>query len=101
MIGHGFFISGKDTVFSEKLELKQVGQDLFYIPTVADQNGGKPVPFKFSGIDKGEYLFVNAEHDFPQRIIYKNPQPDFLSARIEGQKDGKFRKEDFNFLKIK
>jgi len=99
--GHGYVIAGKDTVFSEKLALQQKGTDLFYIPTVSGQNNNQPVLFKFIEFNKGEYIFVNKEHDFPQRIIYKNPQPDFLCARIEGTQNGKFHKEDFNFLKVK
>lgn len=99
--GRGLFIAGTDTTFSEELKLLQRGNDLFYVATVANQNNGQPVYFKYSGINKGEYLFVNKEHDFPQRIIYKNPQPDFLCVRIEGEVKGKHRQEDFNFLKIK
>ncbi|MCE3259412.1 MAG: hypothetical protein K0S12_1053 [Bacteroidetes bacterium] len=100
LTGNGYFIKGKDTLFSEKLELQQKGSDLFYVATVPDQNNGQPVPFRFMEFNKGEYNFVNTEHDFPQRIIYKNPQPDFLCVRIEGTQQGKLRKEDFNFLKV-
>lgn len=98
--GHGFLISGSDTIFSEKLALVQRKEDLFYIPLVNGENNNTPVEFKFFEFNKGEYIFVNAAHDFPQRIIYKNPQPDFLCARIEGTQNGKFRKEDFQFLKV-
>ncbi|MCE3227895.1 MAG: hypothetical protein K0S32_2446 [Bacteroidetes bacterium] len=99
--GNGYFIKGKDTLFAEKLEIQQKGSDLFYVATIAEQNNGQPVPFRFMEFNKGEYNFVNKDHDFPQRIIYKNPQPDFLCVRIEGTEKGKLRKEDFNFLKVK
>jgi len=98
--GRGFFISGNDTLFSEKLQLQQRGTSLFYIATVKGQNNEQPVEFKFTEFNKGEFNFVNKDHDFPQRIIYKNPQPDFLCTRIEGTQNGKFRKSDSNFLKI-
>jgi hypothetical protein len=101
MTGRGFTMVNKDTVFSEKLLLVQRGNDIFYIPSVKDQNEGKAVEFKFMEFNKGEFNFVNNKHDFPQRIIYKNPQPDFLCARIEGTDNGKFKKIDFNFLKVK
>ena len=101
MAGNSFALLGKDTVFSEKIALQQIGDELYYTPTVSDQNEGNPVPFKFIGCVAGEYIFENKERDFPQRIIYKNPQPDFLCARIEGTKNGKFTKEDFNFVKVK
>lgn len=99
--GKGFTLVKNDTVFFEKLEIVQRGQELYYIPAVRGQNEEKPVEFRFMEFNKGEYNFVNKDHDFPQRIIYKNPQPDFLCARIEGTKNGKFMKIDFNFLKVK
>jgi hypothetical protein len=99
--GKSFSIYGKDTLFSETISLKQSKNCLFYIPTVKDQNNQKPVKFKFVGCKQGEFIFENREHDFPQRIIYKNPQIDFLCARIEGVQNGKFIKEDFNFVKVK
>lgn len=98
--GQGFLISANDTLFSEKLELRQTGINLFYIATVKGQNNEQPVSFTFTEFNKGEFNFVNKDHDFPQRIIYKNPQPDFLCVRIEGTQNGKFRKSDSNFLKI-
>ncbi len=100
MNGAGYFIKGNDTLFSEKFELRQKGTDLFYVATVKGQNNEQPVPFKFTEFNKGEFNFVNIAHDFPNRIIYKNPQPDFLCVRIEGTKNGKPSKSDFNFLKV-
>ncbi len=101
LIGKSFAIKLQDTVFSETIAIKKIGNDLFYIPTVSNQNNGQPVQFKFIEFKNGEFIFENKEHDFPNRIIYKNPQPDFLSARIEGKRNGKFLKADFNFVKVK
>jgi hypothetical protein len=99
--GHGCMLRDNDTVFIEQLQLQQRGNELLYIATVPDQNEGKPVEFRFTELNKGEFIFENVMHDFPQRIIYKHPQPDFLCIRIEGTVKGKHRKEDFNFVKIK
>lgn len=101
LTGKSYVLVKADTVFSEKMQLRQREADLLFIVTVSDQNKAEPVTFKFMNFDKGEFSFVNKDHDFPQRIIYKNPQPDFLCARIEGTKNGKFQKIDFNFLKVK
>ncbi len=98
--GKSFLIKDVDTLFLEKLELSQKGNELLYIATVKGQNNDRPVAFKFTGITKGEFNFVNNAHDFPSHIIYKNPQPDFLCVRIEGKKNGKNLKEDFNFLRM-
>lgn len=96
--GNSFVIENKDTVFSEKISLQLIGADLFYIPAVADQNNGQPVSFKLISDGNEEFIFENKEHDFPQQIVYKNPRPDSLYARIEGMVQGVFRKEEF-FMK--
>ncbi|MBK9283120.1 MAG: hypothetical protein IPM51_02235 [Sphingobacteriaceae bacterium] len=99
--GMSVTLRGQDTLFKESITLQEIGDEIFYIPIVADQNEGKPVPFKFTKIKDGEYYFENPEHDYPQQIIYKNPQPDFLCARIAGMTEKVFHQEDFNFVKVK
>lgn len=99
--GSGFIISSGDTVFSETIALRQDGVNIFYIPTVSGQNNAQPVSFKLIASDNGDFVFENKEHDFPQRIIYSNPEPDSLYARIEGNKNGKFHKEEFGMKKVK
>ena len=91
-------IAYNDTVFSESISLELRENELFYIPTVGDQNNAQPINFKFISIENNEIIFENKEHDFPQRIIYKNPESDSLYARVEGNDNGKFRKEEF-FMK--
>ncbi|MGZ3921616.1 MAG: DUF6265 family protein [Bacteroidia bacterium] len=92
LVGNSLVLLKNDTVFSEKLQLVQHGSNLFYIPSVRDQNNGQPVSFKFVEFKKGEFNFVNKEHDFPQRIIYKNPQPDFYAHELKGLKTENLRK---------
>ena len=77
------------------------GDDLFYIPTVKNQNNGEPVSFKLVSGKNGEFVFENKQHDFPQRIIYRNPNPDSLYARIEGYQQGKVHKEEFPIMSRK
>lgn len=96
--GRSFMIANNDTVFSEKISLELKNNELFYIPTIGNQNNAQPITFKLVGIENNEIIFENMEHDFPQRVIYANPKPDSLYARIEGNENGKFRKEEF-FMK--
>ncbi len=96
--GRSFMIANNDTIFSERISLELKNNELFYIPAVSAQNNGQPIPFKFTSSENTEIIFENREHDFPQRIIYKNPKPDSLYARVEGNDNGKFRKEEF-FMK--
>ena len=72
LTGKGYKVSGKDTILLETLKIYEDEKDLstWYVPTVPDQNEGKPVLFKMTR--RSDYLFVfeNKEHDFPQRITY-------------------------------
>ena len=97
--GKSYVLVNNDTAFSETLRLEFIGQDLFYIPTIKDENNDQPVSFKLISDTNGEFIFENNEHDFPQRIIYKNSEPGILNARIEGLTEGKFQKEEFVFKK--
>ena len=93
--GIGVVLSNGDTVFSEKLAIEQRGEELFYIPTVSDQNEGKAVFFKLAADAGNEFIFENKTHDFPQRIIYKRTASDSLFAVVEGMDKGVSRKEEF------
>ena len=83
---------GKDTLRYEDITIEQRGQDVFYIPVVKDQNGGKLVEFKMetsntAKTDGQVIKFENLEHDFPQRIMYQL-RGDTLFAQISGPIDG-------------
>lgn len=90
-------IRNGDTVSYESIRLEIIESEIFYIPTVRDQNENQPIFFKLISYDD-EAIFENKEHDFPQRIIYKQ-EGDTLKARIEGEKNGNFRQIPFNFVK--
>ncbi|MBK5285495.1 MAG: hypothetical protein JJE25_08820 [Bacteroidia bacterium] len=99
--GKSFKIFQDDTVFSERISLELLRGGLFYIPVVHNQNNGLPVAFKLISNSGAEFIFENKEHDFPQRIIYKNTGKDSLYASVEGNDDGTFRKEEFYLTKEK
>ncbi len=108
MKAESYRISDGQKVPLETIEIKWENGDFWYIPTVPDQNEGKPVPFKMVSIDgNSKFTFENLEHDFPQRIIYEfRPKQenlkmpgDTLIAKIEGQSDGQYRTSTFTFLR--
>ncbi len=99
--GSSHMVINDDTVFTESLSIEQRNDGLYYIPSVSNQNAGKPVLFRFIENNNGEIIFENKEHDFPQRIIYKHPHPDTLYARIEGLDNKEYRKEVFFMLRKK
>ena len=89
----------KDTVFAETLLLQQKEGDLLLIVTDVDKKNKSSVTFKMVPSKKGQFVFENKNHDFPQRIVYTNPVKDSLHAWIEGKVDGANEKLHFHFSK--
>ena len=54
-----------------------------------------PVPFKLLRAGANEMVFENLEHDFPQRVIYRQESGTALRARIEGLRNGVLRGIDY------
>jgi len=96
--GKSYFLAGKDTAFTESIVIQQRGGKLYYIPTVKNQNNGKPVTFTQKGTG---LIFENLKHDYPQKITYVKVKPDSLVAEISGISKGKFKSEKFPMGKVK
>jgi hypothetical protein len=102
MIGRAYKLSGpSDTIVSEQIVLKKVGESIWYIPTVAGQNSGKPVAFKMIAYSDSSFTFENKEHDFPQRVIYRFVNNDSIVATIEGLDSTVRRFFDFYYTRMK
>lgn len=99
--GESYLLANGDTAFYETMTLIKHQQGIILTPTTMNQNNGNPIPFFLISSETGIYIFENKEHDFPQRIVYTNPEPDSLHAYIEGEENGKYRRSDFQFKKDK
>lgn len=97
--GESYFIKGKDTLHSEKIELTQKGDRVLYIPTVDGQNNNQPVPFQLTQQTAKQLVFENPKHDFPQKIVYKQITADSLVATISGTQQGKSGSESYPMKK--
>ena len=95
MIGVSRTVAGGKTVFIEYAQIGEVKGEIAY--TVALGMGARPVSFKLIKSSDGEAVFENAEHDFPQRIIYRRESKDSLFARIEGKQNGVSKGIDFRY----
>lgn len=81
--GESYTVKNGVTVFTEKLKIEKIGDDIFYTAVVAHNPG--PVHFKLVELDENKAVFENPEHDFPNRIIYMLKDDGLLYARIEGK----------------
>ena len=88
---------GKPSVF-EYFRIEQRDDGVFYL----SQPGGDPVTaFKLKDQSERRVVFENAEHDYPQRVIYWMDKPGVLHARIEGTIKGEQHSTDWTWPKAK
>ncbi|NDP27951.1 MAG: hypothetical protein GZ087_11070 [Flavobacterium sp.] len=83
-VGESYFIKGSDTLHSEKIQLKQKGEGLFYVSTIHGQNNDKPITFKHNIEIEKKLFFENPKNDYPKKIIYQRLSKDHLLIEISG-----------------
>jgi hypothetical protein len=93
MLGMARTVAGDKTVFTEHLQIRE--QDGGLVLSVSIGIGNRATPFRAVRVAAKEIVFENPEHDFPQRIIYRQEAEGSLLGRIEGQEKGKSRAIDF------
>ena len=98
--GKSYALNGGDTMVFEQLELIEKDDNLFYIPTVKNQNNAQPVAFALKSATDKMVVFENATHDFPQLISYTKINNDSLVAEISGTKNGKSRRAQFPMKRV-
>jgi hypothetical protein len=72
--------------------------NLYYI---AKPSGQAETAFRLVRAPRGEAVFENLQHDFPQRIRYTLKTDGTMLAVIEGTKDGKTRRVEFPYRRQK
>jgi len=98
--GKSYIIRNSDTIVLETIKLIMESDDIFYIPTVKNQNKGLPVRFEAKTFSKDSLLFVNKEHDFPQNISYRRITKDSLVAKISGVVNNQNRSRTFRMRRV-
>ncbi|MEY3237935.1 MAG: hypothetical protein RI883_2036 [Bacteroidota bacterium] len=97
--GSSLMIAGKDTVFSEKIQLVFHNDSVYYIPAVSNQNQGKIIRFGLISNKTSEWVFENMKHDFPTQIIYTIKEKDSLIVVVKGKEEGREQVYTFRMQK--
>lgn len=87
--GESYFIKEKDTLHSEQMQLKQKGENLFYISNIKGQNNDKPIQFNQKIEIEKQLVFENPATDYPKKISYKPIAKDKITIEISGTQQGK------------
>jgi hypothetical protein len=83
---------------SEKLHILKLYDHIVYI---AQPGNNLPTLFTLISSEGNKFVFENNEHDFPQRVVYHFISNDRLNAFIEGEEEGKMKREEFSFKRLK
>ncbi len=80
--GNASSVKDNETTFEDKLKIQKTDSGVYYAADV--KHNPAPVLFRMISLTDDEAVFSNPEHDFPQKIIYRN-EADNLHAY--GSKD--------------
>lgn len=96
--GISFSINQGDTLLLEKMRFGMQNEKLHFFARVPDQNEEEEVGFELSKQLTNTWVFENAGHDYPNRIIYELKNDSTLYARIENLRGNK--RKEFRFKRI-
>ncbi len=97
MFGLSRTVADGQTVAYEYMQIQRREDGLFFIAMPSRQQEAE---FKAVKRGKTEVVFENADHDFPQRIIYRLTEEGALAASIEGVSSGQWKKIDFPMRRV-
>jgi hypothetical protein len=100
-IGMSYEVTDKDSVVTETLQIVSREDGIYYIPTVTDQNDGKPVKFRLALHEADYFVFENPQHDFPTNISYRFFPDNKLKAVVSGLINDEMRSLEFDYEKAK
>lgn len=97
MLGMSRTVASGRIVDHEFLQIRVQDGRVVYVARPARQ---PEATFTAVKIARGEVVFENPAHDFPQRIIYRLRDDGGLAARIEGVDKGTARGVDFPMMRV-
>lgn len=97
IIGMGRTVRNGKTVDWEFMRIEERSDGIYFVA----KPKANPVEtdFKLIRSANGEFVFENAAHDFPQRVIYRADR-NRLTARIEGTNKGNSIAVDFPMTRV-
>lgn len=97
MFGVGRMVRGGKTISHEFMRITSTPEGK--LSFIAQPDGQAATTFTQISLSDSEVVFENAQHDFPQRVIYRKLDTQRMLGRIEGTQAGKVRGIDFPMTK--
>jgi hypothetical protein len=98
MLGMSRTVRGDSVVDYELVVLREHGNQIAY---EAHPSGQRAAVFTSRAFGDSSAVFENPDHDFPQRVGYQRRGPDSLLAWVEGSADGRARRIDFRYRRVR
>lgn len=98
--GRMYKINGNDTIVSEETRLVEINNVILYQAKAFNQPDQGRINFKLTSNANDEFIFENAIHDFPKRIVYQFNGSDSLHAWVDGGQTDNSSRIDFFFRKL-
>ena len=98
MLGVSRTVRRGETVEFEFMQLRHLPDGT--LAFIAFPSGQPSTVFPLLRISDAEAIFENAEHDFPQRVVYARDGEAKLRARIEGTVNGTLRVIEFPMSRV-
>lgn len=98
MLGMGRTVKDGRAVDWEFMRIEERGDGLAFI--AKPRASPDETAFPMIRLSATEVVFENPAHDFPQRVIYRL-DGEKLSARVEGNMNGRTRGIDFGYVRVK
>ena len=97
MVGGSRTLVGGEASAYEHLRIRAEGDQIVY---TAVPSGQAEADFRSTSVTDSGFTVENLEHDFPQRIIYRQTAPDVLTVRVEGPGPNGTRGFDIGFQRV-
>ena len=94
LVGTSFSINDGKVNIDEQILLRKNESNWEYIAIPDNQNITRFMLIEHS---PKKFKFENKEHDFPQRIIYEFHKDGKMTAAIEGNVNGEFKRKEFSY----
>ena len=96
MLGTNRSVRGDKTVFFEFLQIEASPVEVIYW---AAPRGQSPTPFRLVKVEGQKASFYNANHDYPQWIVYER-SGGLLKVHIEGIENGRPNSHDWTWHRL-
>ncbi|KYP15765.1 MAG: hypothetical protein A1D16_05345 [Flavihumibacter sp. CACIAM 22H1] len=97
--GRMYKVTGKDTLVSEEIRLRQTSHKILYQAKAFNQPEQDRIDFELTRHSPNSVVFENPTHDYPKRIVYEFIGRDSLHAWIDGGPADSSSRIDFYFRK--